>query len=188
MFIPLLLLLCIPFIAAIPTWEGMYGRSMGSTVAGASIIEAMGPIAYDGHTRHLGPQETETPGNMTILPNVKNPPSFYIYQDQLFLHVNQTTVYPVTIHNSTGTHELPMQLMLGRKHEGFLHGKWKWMGSMLQYELPKSKETINVYYRCLTMSGHFNIFMTPTPGPRPPGCQIMTLHSFAREEKISYHN
>lgn len=88
---------------------------------------------------------------------------FYINQEQLWLLVNETAVYPVNVHNTTGVHPLHMQLILGTKREGITSGSWRWKNTMLYYDLPSGKSNDGLYYRCLTDSGAFNVFMTFIP-------------------------
>lgn len=92
--------------------------------------------------------------------NTQDPPLFYINQNQLWLLVNDTTVYPVNVHNSTGTHELPMQLVLGRKRDGLTQGIWRWKATSLFYEFPGGKTNSGLYFRCMTESGLFNVFLS----------------------------
>ncbi|KAF8974569.1 hypothetical protein BDZ97DRAFT_35523 [Flammula alnicola] len=178
----LFVLFCsIQFIAAVPTWEGMNGRSsITSLIPGASYIQAMGPAAQAGMVKHLSVHVPEKGGNLTVTPNTRTPPLFYINQDQLWLLVNETAVYPVNVHNSTGTHELPMQLILGNKREGITSGKWRWKTTMLYYDLPSGKSNDGLYFLCITESGLYNVFMTGTASPSPNGCRHLTLHSFIR--------
>jgi len=183
-FVLLAFLLSLRFIAAIPTWEGMNGRgSIGSLIPGASYINAMGPVVHKGYEKHLTVRNPGQIGNLTLLPDTKFPPPlFYINQNQLWLLVNETTVYPVNIHNSTGFHELPMQLVLGKKRDGITFGTWRWKATQLYYDLPGGQSNLGIYFHCL-IGGSFNIFMSPIPAPRPNGCQQMTLHSFIRKDK-----
>ncbi|KAF4619170.1 hypothetical protein D9613_005084 [Agrocybe pediades] len=167
-------------IAAVPTWEGMNGRgSIGSLIPGASYIEAMG--ALSAKTNHLAPLTPPGPAaNLTIRTNMENPPTFYINQNQLWLLVNETTVYPVNVHNSTTVHQLPMQLILGHKRDGITDGTWRWKATQLYYEFPGGNTNHGLYYRCILPSGSYNVFMTVIDMAPPPGCQIITLHSFIR--------
>lgn len=48
------LLAALPFAAAVPTWEGLNGRSsIGSLIPGASQITAKGPVAKPTEVKHL---------------------------------------------------------------------------------------------------------------------------------------
>lgn len=175
-----LMILSCRLISAIPTWEGMNGRSsIGSLIPGVSSIEAKGPVATGKQPKYL---TVHSPGmsrlwiaffllcsfyslggasNVTVGPPSKvPPPQFYINQEQLFLLVNETAVYPVNVQNSTATHHLPMQLVLGSKKEGITSGSWRWKNTMLYYDLPSGKSNDGVYYRCMTASGAYNVFMT----------------------------
>ncbi|PPQ77774.1 hypothetical protein CVT25_011209 [Psilocybe cyanescens] len=180
-FTLLALLFSLQLIAAVPTWEGMNGRSsMGSLIPGASYIEAKGPVSSGSSTRHLSVHRAGELGNLSIISNTYEPPYFYISQNQLWLLVNETTVYPVNVHNSTGIHELPMQLILGKKKEGIVQGTWRWKATSLYYDFPGGKSNNGLYFRCLLESGAFNVFMSIIPQPPPQNCQMMTLHSFIR--------
>lgn len=105
-----------------------------------------------------------TIGNITIKPETRSgSPMFYINQNALWLLVNETTVYPVNIHNSTGFHELPMQLVLGKQRQGVTAGTWRWKGTQLYYDMPGGQSNMGLYFHCLTKSGQFNTFMSPVP-------------------------
>ncbi|KAF8204969.1 hypothetical protein BJ912DRAFT_16373 [Pholiota molesta] len=121
--IPLSLLILISsfrLILSVPTWEGMNGRSsIGSLIPGVSHIQAMGPVTTGGMRKHLTLHRPGEYSNITVAPsNIATPQLFYINQEQLWLLVNETAVYPVNVHNSTDSHYLPMQLVLGKKKEG----------------------------------------------------------------------
>ncbi|CAA7259756.1 unnamed protein product [Cyclocybe aegerita] len=185
----LFVLLCsLSIVASIPTWEGMNGRSsIGSLIPGASNIRALGPAISQTMPQHLTVHVPGQLGNLTISPeNVgpplffQTPPLFYINRNKLWLLVNETTVFPVNIRNMTGTHDLPMQLVLGKKTEGITYGSWRWQTTMLYYDVPGGRSNDGIYYLCRTESGLQNIFMTTVPSPTPPGCGITTLHSFIR--------
>ncbi|KAF9485362.1 hypothetical protein BDN70DRAFT_636300 [Pholiota conissans] len=177
-----LLISSVGVILAVPTWEGMNGRSsIGSLIPGVSHIQAMGPVATGGMMKHLALHRPGELGNITVAPlNRVAPPLFYINQEQLWLLVNETAVYPVNVHNSTSFHELPMQLVLGKKREGITNGIWRWKATMLYYDLPGGKSNTGLFYQCMLESGAYNVFMTPIASRPPSGCQIMTLHSFVR--------
>ncbi|KJA24481.1 hypothetical protein HYPSUDRAFT_471304 [Hypholoma sublateritium FD-334 SS-4] len=181
----ILMLLSCHLIVAVPTWEGMNGRSsIGSLIPGVSSIEAKGPVATGKQPKHLTVHAPGRVSNVTVGPPSKvPPPEFYIHQEQLFLLVNETAVYPINVYNSTTTHHLPMQLVLGTKKEGITSGSWRWKNTMLYYDLPNGKSNDGVYYRCMTASGAYNVYMTFVATQAPDGCQIMTLHSFARSFK-----
>jgi hypothetical protein len=102
--------------------------------------------------------------NITVAPsNIATPQLFYINQEQLWLLVNETAVYPVNVHNSTDSHDLPMQLVLGKKKEGITTGTWRWQTTMLYYDLPGGNSNNGLYYQCITDSGAYNVFMTTIP-------------------------
>ncbi|KDR83747.1 hypothetical protein GALMADRAFT_24321, partial [Galerina marginata CBS 339.88] len=106
--------------------------------------------------------ETGQIANLSVMPSSSHraaPPLFYINQNQLWLLVNETTVYPVNIHNSTGIHELPMQLILGKKRAGITNGIWRWKATQLYYDLPGGKSNQGLYFHCILDSGLFNVFM-----------------------------
>ncbi|KAF8913892.1 hypothetical protein CPB84DRAFT_1757840 [Gymnopilus junonius] len=179
------LLVLLHFTAAVPTWEGMNGRSsIGSLIPGASLITAKGPVSHPGDVKHLTVHNPGTIGNITIRAEARSgSPLFYINRNHLWLLVNETTVYPVNIHNSTTFHDLPMQLVLGKQKQGITTGTWRWKGTQLYYDMPGGQSNMGLYFHCLTSSGQFNTFMSPIPSPPPNGCQVMTFHSFTREYK-----
>uniref|UniRef100_A0A8H8CJX2 Uncharacterized protein n=1 Tax=Psilocybe cubensis TaxID=181762 RepID=A0A8H8CJX2_PSICU len=157
---------------------------MGSLIPGASFIEAKGPVASGSIARHLSVHRPGELGNLSVISNNREPPYFYINQNQLYLLVNETTVYPVNVHNSTGTHELPMQLILGKKRDGVTQGAWRWKATSLYYDFPGGKSNNGLYFRCLLDSGKFNVFMSIIPQPPPANCQMMTLHGFMRNNNM----
>ncbi|TFK43537.1 hypothetical protein BDQ12DRAFT_731546 [Crucibulum laeve] len=177
-----LLCLSIASVAAIPTWEGLNGRgSMGSLVPGASYIEALGPVRdNEVQTKHLTVHVPGSLGNLTVAPNSREPPLFYIYQNQLWQFTNETTIYPVNVVNVTGTSDFPLQLVLGTKREGVSTGSWRWRGAMLYYD-QGTKGNQGLFYSCITESELPGVFMFLKPSPTPPGCEPLTLHSFGRE-------
>jgi len=88
---------------------------------------------------------------------------FYIGKNQLWLQFNETAIYPVNVHNTSGTHVLPMQLVLGKKREGITFGTWKWQSTMMFYDAPGKRTNDGLFYNCVTLSGRNNVFMTLTP-------------------------
>ncbi|KAF5321732.1 hypothetical protein D9619_000940 [Psilocybe cf. subviscida] len=182
----LFLLLCSFQLVAAFAWDGMNGRaSMGSLIAGLSQIEAKGPSASGSWSKYLDIQDPDKISNLTIVSAAgkRQSPLFYINQEQLYLLVNETTVYPVNVQNSTAYHDLPMQLVLGDKRDGITTGKWFWKTTQLYYELPGGKSNDGLYFKCLTESGWFNVFMSNVGVMPPHGCSYMSLHSFIRDTK-----
>jgi len=177
----LFVLICsLGLIAAVPTWEGMNGRnSIGSLIPGASYIEALGPGAVGSFANHLSPHTPGEFGNITISVDSKAPPMFFINKNQLWLLVNETAVYPVNMRNTTGTHELPLQLTVGKKKEGITNGIWNWKSTMLFYDTPAGRSNDGLFFNCLTANGLRNVFTSLVPVRPPDDCSIMTLHSFS---------
>ncbi|KAF9462642.1 hypothetical protein BDZ94DRAFT_1194273 [Collybia nuda] len=166
---------------AVPTWEGLNGRnSIGSLVPGAAYIEAIGPTReHDYQTRHLSVQIPGQPGNLTLAPNTRAPPLFYIHRNQLWQYNNETAIYYVNVVNTTETSHFPLQLVLGRKKVGITNGFWQWRGTMLYYDQGQ-KGITGIYYNCPLEDGSAGVFMYLQPGPTPLSCEQVTLHSFSR--------
>ena len=98
----------------------------------------------------------------------KPPPLFYVNQRQLWLLVNETTVFPVNMHNVTGDYhpDLPFQLVLGKKVEGVQGGEWRWQQTSLIYDLPgvNDPSTHGLFFHCvLPPSYRSNVFMSSSP-------------------------
>lgn len=202
-------------VVAIPTWEGLNGRSsIGSLVPGAAYIEAMGPArGHDYQTRHLSVQilgafprllfrsvtnhilliNLGQPGNLTLTPNTRAPPLFYINRNQLWQYNNETAIYYVNVMNTTKTSHFPLQLVLGKRKTGFISGIWQWRGTMLYYDQGQ-KGLTGLYYNCPaglfmylqpyvahTYVDLWNIISSSlSRGATPAGCELVTLHSFSR--------
>jgi len=182
----ILLLYCTFYIAlvvTIPTWQGLNGRyPIGSLVPGVTYIEALGPVRDSGiQTKYLSVQMPGQSGNLTIAPNIRAPPLFYINRNQLWQYNNETAIYHVNLVNVTKTGDFPLQLILGKKKTGVNDGIWRWQGTMLYYDLG-SKGNMGLYYNCQLQDGSTGIFMFLQPSRTPPECETLTLHTFSRTE------
>ncbi|KII95202.1 hypothetical protein PLICRDRAFT_34039 [Plicaturopsis crispa FD-325 SS-3] len=179
----LLLLSCIAFSVAIPTWENFSSRSsIGSLVPGASFIEAMGSARTDQWhspnylTIRQSGGDRGTPGNATI-GQTNSPPLFFINKEQLYQFTNATHILPVNVYNSTAVRGgLPLRLATGDKLEGIGGGSWRWKGTMLYYDYG-AKSNNGLFYLCQYRTAP-GVYMNLDPAPTPPGCNIVTLHSF----------
>ncbi|KAJ6613451.1 hypothetical protein B0H10DRAFT_1881293 [Mycena sp. CBHHK59/15] len=174
-------------VFALPTWEGLNSRtSMTSLVPSASYIEVLGPDWVIKSQSHLSSHVLGEPGNLTAVPiaQLRNPPLFSLGLDQLWQYRNETTIYPVNILNTTLTPDVPpLQLALGGKRSGLVTGgKWLWRGTMLHYNLGPN-DNGGIFYACPTEGGALGLFMFLQPSPTPPGCNIVTLHSFSRRNR-----
>ncbi|TFK28747.1 hypothetical protein FA15DRAFT_574575, partial [Coprinopsis marcescibilis] len=91
-------------------------------------------------------------GNLTLLPNYRLPPLYYLKKDRIWQYVNDTTVFPLNVLNVTASaaenRHPPFQLTLGRKIEGVEGGLWRWSGSMLYYDFPGKTETQGLFFMC----------------------------------------
>lgn len=74
--------------------------------------------------------------------NAKNPSVFYVRKNQLYQYVNDTTIYPVNVHNVTIPRVPPLQLRLGKNLDGLKGGTWRFAGSMLYYDFPGRDEEL----------------------------------------------
>ncbi|KAF5387596.1 hypothetical protein D9615_000406 [Tricholomella constricta] len=168
------------FATAVPTWDGARGQiSINSLVQGTSYIEAVGPIKDDQfRTTHLSLVHPGQPGNLTVLPNSRAPPLFYIFRNQLWLFNNETSIYPVNALNTTNKANFPLQLVVGNKHTGSRHGSWRWHATMLYYDQGTAGNG-GLYYSCTMEDGSNGVFIFLKPSPTPPGCETMTLHSWS---------
>ncbi|KAH8105955.1 hypothetical protein BXZ70DRAFT_917551 [Cristinia sonorae] len=180
---------CITIVLAIPTYDGMgsFG-SINNLVSGLTTLEAVGTKGIDPtvqSSRHymaiLAPRGL--PGNATVY-RAKSPPLFYIRNDQLWHFHNETTIYPVQVHNSTASSELPLQVVVGdkpgklTKRTEVKGGLWRWQGTMLRYE--QGSHSTPVFYSCQDTNGLMGLFLFVEPSPPPTGCSPFTLHSFQR--------
>ncbi|TFK25745.1 hypothetical protein FA15DRAFT_616950 [Coprinopsis marcescibilis] len=171
-------------------WDGLNGRSsMNSMIAGATSIEAVGPLRVNQvpHQRHLGVKENGDIGNATILVHQKRPPLFIINRRQLYLYLNETTVFPVNVHNTTLPDIPPLQLKVEPKKGGITGGGWRWTGSMLHYDFPGEAGYQSLFWVCpgphdSKSPAWTGIFMF---GPKGDGrvteCNSLMLHSFGTE-------
>lgn len=93
-------------------------------------------------------------GNATILLHQSAPPLFLINRRQLYYYVNETTMYPINVHNTTLLHRPPLQLMVDtKKNKGVKGGAWRWQGSQLHYDYPGGIGTQGVFWSCVTQPG-----------------------------------
>ncbi|KAF8897527.1 hypothetical protein BD779DRAFT_1781972 [Infundibulicybe gibba] len=129
----LLLLLQALIVAAIPAFDGLSGRfSVGLLCQALPTYRpwdlfAIMTITHDTfqpkfqvdcffypHPRPYSNNHTGQPGNLTVLPNPRTPPLFFINQNQLWQFNNESTIYSVNFVNTTRTAEFPLQLVLER--------------------------------------------------------------------------
>ncbi|KAJ6599073.1 hypothetical protein DFH09DRAFT_1021844 [Mycena vulgaris] len=177
-------LFCCSTVLALPTWEGLNPRSdfMSSLVPSATYIQVLGPEAVIKTQSHLSSHVPGEPGNLTALPTaqLRSPPLFSLNQNQLWQYRNESTIYPVTVVNTTLVEGVPpLQMVLGKQRSGAVTGgSWEWRGTMLRYTLGFSGNTGGIFYACPTAGGT-GIFMFLEPSPTPAGCHIVTLHSFS---------
>ncbi|KAJ7433838.1 hypothetical protein B0H11DRAFT_2120565 [Mycena galericulata] len=179
-------LVLLPFLLtvfALPTWNGLNSRGdfMESLVPFATYIEVLGPEAVIRSPSHLSSHIPGEPGNLMALPDAKlpSPPLFSLSQDQLWQYRNESTIYPVSVINTTLVDSVPpFRMVLGKQSTGAVTGgTWLWRGTMLQFQLGSSGNQ-GIFYACPT-EDTTGIFMFLTPSPTPPGCHIVTLHSFS---------
>lgn len=128
---------------------------------------------------------------------------------QLMLFVNATTLLHVNVLNATdvASHpafakydgdgervqptplQAPLQIAFARKPAGLKHGVWSWLGTLLTYELPASaarplgapgsQSNQGVFFQCLDKAGRNGLYTSLDPSFTPPGCAVVTLHSYA---------
>ncbi|TEB30263.1 hypothetical protein FA13DRAFT_1734102 [Coprinellus micaceus] len=195
------LILTIAFASAVP-WDVGSRSSISSTSGGIiTHIEAMGPRHMNeiGHTRHLMGLPRGVPGNVTMKVNARVPDTFFVRKGQLYQYVNDTTIYPVNVHNVTMPRVPPLQLRAERKPDGLRGGTWRFAGSMLYYDFPgrdddyvlkennaeylKYFRSQGLFYYCdfyETTSGVFMFYYLQDAGV---DCHPFTLHSFVHEKK-----
>ncbi|KAJ7129678.1 hypothetical protein C8R44DRAFT_700656 [Mycena epipterygia] len=182
MYFALWLLCCCMAASALPTWEGLNSRSdfMDSLVPSSTYIEVLGPPNVIQTRSHLSSNVPGEVGNLTALPTaqLRVPPLFAVSQDQLWQYANETTIHPVAVVNTTVVGVPPLQMVLGKQRTGLIAGgTWEWRGTMLRFALGSSGNS-GMFYTCPSTSVT-GIFMFLEPSPTPPGCHIITLHSFA---------
>ncbi|TCD70824.1 hypothetical protein EIP91_001514 [Steccherinum ochraceum] len=181
---------CATFVLGIPTFDGMgtFG-SINNLVSGLTSLEAVGTGGVDPQdpSRHylaiLAPRGL--PGNATVY-RAKSPPLFYVRNDQLWHFHNESTIHPVSVHNSTASSELPLQVVIGDKYGRLSRktevkgGSWRWQGTMLRYE--QGTHSTPLFYSCQDTNGLMGLFLFLDPRPPPAGCSPFTLHSFLRSQ------
>ncbi|TBU49381.1 hypothetical protein BD309DRAFT_909893 [Dichomitus squalens] len=171
------------FVTAMPSFEGYTSwDSIGNLVPGMSYLEGLGPATTQGAANHvpfyLSIAATRgNPGNVTMYRN-RSPPLFYIHQSQLWHYHNESTILPVNVHNSTGTGQLPLQMIAGTKPDGVPGGRWRWQGTMLFYE-NGAQDNQGLFYACADVNGLNGMFLFLQCSPPPPGCTPFTVHSFS---------
>ncbi|KAJ2931734.1 hypothetical protein H1R20_g5353, partial [Candolleomyces eurysporus] len=175
---------------------------MGSTNGGVmTYIEAMGraDLGEMGFTRHLMGLPQGQPGNVTIRVDEKSPSFFFVRKNQLYQYVNDTTIYPVNVHNVTIDRVPPLQLVLGKKPDGLPGGTWRFSGSMLYYDFPGRNDDLmrtnnnpeylkyfrsqGLFYTCAFPNGGSGVFMFYYLQDMGVDCFPFTLHSFMHEKK-----
>nr|GAT59417.1 predicted protein [Mycena chlorophos] len=172
---------------AIPTFDGLSTQHnfISNVVPRSTPITAMGD-AMRGKGHHLCSHNFDEPGNLTIIQTLhKAPPIFSLSpaDQQLWQFQNESTVYPVTVLNTTGpSDDRPfLQLLVGKQPRSanvISGGAWRWSGSSLRYWLgPKTNS--GIYYSCPTGGSRLGLFTSLVPGPNPPGCNLVTLHGFS---------
>jgi len=175
-------------VSAIPTWEGTRQTTISSLVGpSATYIEAIvaGRPSEQYRTRHLSLNYPGQPGNLTVLPNSRAPPLFYIHRNQLWQFNNETSIYPVNTLNTTSTDSFPLQLVVGKKRSGDQNGLWRWRGTMLYYDQGAMGNS-GLYYDCSMEGGSRGVFMFLQPSPTPTGCETFTLHTWSRSNVNPY--
>ncbi|KAH6914914.1 hypothetical protein BKA70DRAFT_1557269 [Coprinopsis sp. MPI-PUGE-AT-0042] len=190
-----LVLLCsVSVVVALPAFDGFFGRSsMGAVVPGASPIEGLSALRRDDQesipwvSRHLTTYEAEgVPANVTLLPNYRQPPIYYVNKDILWQYINGTTILPVNVHNvteSAQTNSHPnYQLKLGQKVEG-VRGTWRFSGSMLYHDFPGKVDTVGLFYKCSPATGWEGIFMYAQQQEPPMGCEPFTFHTWIHQHR-----
>ncbi|KAI1795118.1 hypothetical protein LXA43DRAFT_1091240 [Ganoderma leucocontextum] len=170
------------FVAAMPSFDGVTSwSSIGNLVPGLSYLEGLGPASTHGRADHtpfyLSIGATRgNPGNMTMYRN-KSPPLFYIHQNQLWHYHNDSTILPVNVHNSTGSAQLPLQMIAGTQPDGVPGGRWRWQATMLFYE-NGAQDNQGLFYSCADVNGLNGMFLFLQCSAPPPGCTAFTVHSF----------
>ncbi|KAF9534333.1 hypothetical protein CPB83DRAFT_902277 [Crepidotus variabilis] len=178
-FMRLLMVLCfLGIVVSIPTWDPFFDQTtVDNLVPGGSHIESNVPSAFRAAKKQMSVQTLGRPGNVTINNHLYEPPVFYVFKRQLWYMNNESTIWPVNMRNSSTTHPLPMQLVVEEK-QGGIPGTWRWEGSMLNFDLLGKKSPVHrLFFVCL-LNNSYNVFFSPSPTPRPDGCEITTLHSF----------
>jgi hypothetical protein len=184
-FAVLVLLWSLRIISAIPTWEPIYNynqETLGTLHNGGAKIEAQAPNSFYGQ-KHLALDIPGKPSNVTIKTHHGHPPVFYVYQRQLWLMKNETTVWPVNVYNTTGIFPLPMQLRVAEKQEG-IAGRWWWEGQTLNFDANgRSSVESRLFYVCFTNQNDWNVFLNNKSEPTPEGCEITSLHTFTTKRR-----
>ena len=88
----------------------------------------------------------------------KSPPLFYIHQNQLWHYHNDSTILPVNVHNTTGSAQLPLQLIADPAPGGVPGGRWRWQATMLFYE-NGAQNNEGLFYSCADVNGLNGMFL-----------------------------
>lgn len=189
----LFLLWSIRVVVALPALEGFFSRNVMGAVTGASPIEGLSALRRDDQqnmpyiSRHLTTYSDEgIIANLTLLPNFKQPPIYYINKDILWQYINATTILPVNVHNVTISAQSNAhphyQIKLGKKVEG-VKGSWRFAGSMLYYDFPGKAETVGLFHKCHPATGWEGIFMYAQQEEPPMGCEPYTFHTWIHQHR-----
>ncbi|KAI0068711.1 hypothetical protein BV25DRAFT_1986293 [Artomyces pyxidatus] len=186
-----LLFVGITFITAvlgIPTWETFSSRaSIGSLVPGSSVIEALGGYEVPQVLSLSAPPGVA--GNVTITMRRRSRSSdlalFFLHHNRLFQFTNETSILNVNVLNTTAVEGEPMpyKLAVSPKREGLRDAMFRWRGTLLHYELGNGPDQ-TFFYVCKNASGETGIYMLAQADATPPGCTLVTLHSFNHLELI----
>ncbi|KAM5540393.1 hypothetical protein V8D89_005851 [Ganoderma adspersum] len=170
------------FVTAMPSFDGLTSwPSIGNLVPGLTHLEGLGPSTSQGTVDH-GPfylsigATRGNPGNVTMYRN-KSPPLFYIHQNQLWHYHNDSTILLVNVHNTTGSAQLPLQLIADPAPGGVPGGRWRWQATMLFYE-NGAQNNEGLFYSCADVNGLNGMFLFLQCSAPPPGCTPFTVHSF----------
>ncbi|KAG6817401.1 hypothetical protein H0H87_009045 [Tephrocybe sp. NHM501043] len=186
-------LLILPFlftlVAAVPAFnDGTNRQTTISSLVGpsATYIEALWTTRKDADARtdHLSLNKPG-PGNLTILPNARSPPLFYIHREQLWQFNNETSILYVNAINSTEATGYPVQFVVDTKPAGFKSGSWHWRGTMLHYDQGPAGKS-GVFYSCRLVDGSYGVFTFLTPAATPEACRAFTMHTWSRSHINPY--
>lgn len=187
-------------------------RDTAVFVPGQDVIRVQ-PIGSSENyvLRSSSPPGVDGTATITSTDFGSTPPLFYIApgSSQLMLFVNATTLLHVNVLNNTNPEkwttttgdgqpvhltplQMPLQIAYGRKSEGIRNGEWSWLGTLLRYELPATatralgggrQSNQGVFFQCLDETGRNALFTNLDPSVTPPGCSVVTLHSYAAAQK-----
>ncbi|KAF7332205.1 hypothetical protein MKEN_00101500 [Mycena kentingensis (nom. inval.)] len=183
MLVSLFLLSVAALATAIPTWEGLARFDVAELAPKTTAIQVLGSMV--NQPSHLCSHNPGQAGNLTFAPTYKQTPSLFTIpgdSGKLWQYINETTILPVTILNTTLYEAAPLQLVLGKQQSRTAKvisgGRWAWRGTMLQFYMgPRTNS--GVFFACPTPEGVLGLFMWLSPGQVPAECEIITMHSFA---------